>query len=121
MKLKNIFFIISFVSIFNIAYAGLFDGWFGGDEKTEEIQDLKEKQIVIEKKINQLDKKMDAVLKAITNINTASKNPSNNKKQQKKQQKKHDPNYVHKIDQGNSMFIGNPNAKVTVTEFFDFQ
>ena len=32
MKLKNIFFIISFVSIFNITYAGWFDG-----EKNEEI------------------------------------------------------------------------------------
>ena len=117
MKLKNIFFIISFVSIFNITYAG----WFDGDESNEEIKDLKEKQIVIEKKINQLDKKMDAVLKAIGNINTASKTPNNNKQQQKPKRKPSDPNYVHKIEQGNSMFMGNPNAKVTVTEFFDFQ
>ena len=46
MKLKNIFFIISFVSILNITYAG----WFDSDEPNEEIKDLKEKQIVIEKK-----------------------------------------------------------------------
>ena len=117
MKLKNIFFVISFVGIFNITYAG----WFDGDEKNEEIEDLKEKQIVIEKKLNQLDKKMDAILKAIGNINTASKNPSNNNKQQKNKRKPADPSYVHKIDQGNSMFLGNPNARVTVTEFFDFQ
>jgi len=115
MKLKNIFFIISFVSIFNITYAG----WFDGDEPNEEIKDLKEKQIVIEKKINQLDKKMDAVLKAIGNINTPSKNTDKSKQQNKR--KPSDPNYVHKIEQGNSMFMGNPNAKVTVTEFFDFQ
>ena len=68
MKLKNIFFIISFISIFNITYAG----WFADDEKNKEIEDLKAKQIVIEKKINQLDKKIDAVLKAIGTINTAS-------------------------------------------------
>ena len=115
MKLKNTLFIISVISIFNITYAGWFD-----DEKNEEIENLKEKQIVIEKKINQLDKKLDAVLKAIGNINTASKNTDKQKKQQNKR-KPSDPNYVHKIDQGNSMFIGNPNAKVTVTEFFDFQ
>ena len=118
MKLKNIFFIISFVGIFNITYAS----WFDGDQTNEEMKDLKEKQIVIEKKLNQLDKKMDAVLKAIGNINTASnkKPPANNKKQQNKR-KPADPSYVHKIDQGNSMFMGNPNARVTVTEFFDFQ
>ena len=61
------------------------------------------------------------VLKAIGNINTASnKKPADNKKQQNKR-KPSDPNYVHKIDHGNSMFMGNPNARVTVTEFFDFQ
>ena len=114
MKLKNILFTISFLSIFNIASAGWFD-----DEKNEEIKDLKEKQIVIEKKLNQLDKKIDAVLKAIGNINTASKNTDKPKQQNKR--KPSDPNYVHKIDQGNSMFMGNPNAKVTITEFFDFQ
>ena len=117
MKLKNIFFIISFISIFNITYAG----WFADDEKNKEIEDLKAKQIVIEKKINQLDKKIDAVLKAIGSINTTSKTPPDNKQQQKPKRKPSDPNYVHKIDQGNSMFIGNPDAKVTITEFFDFQ
>ena len=35
MKLKNIFFVISFVGIFNITYAG----WFDGDEKNEEIEE----------------------------------------------------------------------------------
>jgi protein-disulfide isomerase len=115
MKLKNIFFIISFIGIFNITYAG----WFDDDEKNKEIEDLKAKQIVIEKKINQLDKKIDAVLKAIGSINTASKNTDKPKPQNKR--KPSDPSYVHKIDQGNSMFIGNPDAKVTVTEFFDFQ
>ena len=35
MKLKNIFFIVSFVSIFNITYAG----WFTDDEANKEIQD----------------------------------------------------------------------------------
>ena len=115
MKLKNTLFIISVISIFNITYAGWFD-----DEKNEEIENLKEKQIVIEKKINQLDKKLDAVLKAIGNINTASKNTDKQKKQQNKR-KPSDPNYVHKIDQGNSYFIGPANASVTITEFFDFQ
>ena len=47
-------------------------------------------------------------------------NTTDKSKQQNKR-KPSDPNYIHKIDQGNSMFMGNPDAKVTVTEFFDFQ
>ena len=38
-----------------------------------------------------------------------------------KRRKPADPNYVHNIPQGDSYFMGNPNAKVTITKFFDFQ
>ena len=38
-----------------------------------------------------------------------------------KRRKPADPNYVHNIPQGDSYFMGNPNAKVTITEFYDFQ
>ena len=41
-------------------------------------------------------------------------------KQQNKR-KSADPNKAHSIPQGNSYFVGNPNAKVTITEFYDFQ
>ena len=45
----------------------------------------------------------------------------NNNKQQQNKRKPSDPNYVHNIPQGDSYFIGDPNAKVVVTEFYDFQ
>jgi len=84
------------------------------------MEDLKDKQANVEKKLNQLDRKLDQVLKAISKINTAGTGAKNKPKQQNKR-KPADPNYVHKLDQGNSMYMGNPNAKVTITEFFDFQ
>tara|TARA_Y100000817_G_scaffold264369_1_gene219728 strand:- start:261 stop:464 length:204 start_codon:yes stop_codon:yes gene_type:complete len=31
------------------------------------------------------------------------------------------PDFVHNIDIGNSVILGNPNARVTITKFSDFQ
>ena len=54
------------------------------------------------------------------NINVASKKPGkDNKKPQKR--KTPNPNYAHNIDVGGSVVLGNPNAKVTITKFTDFQ
>ena len=39
----------------------------------------------------------------------------------KKTRKTPNPNFIHKIDIGNSVVLGNPNAKVTITKFTDFQ
>ena len=117
MKFNKILFLLSFVGIANIAIAGFFND---DEAQDKEIKDLKDKQANVEKKLNQLDRKLDQVLKAISKINTAGTGTKNKPKQQNKR-KPADPNYVHKIDQGNSMFMGNPNAKVTITEFFDFQ
>ena len=47
-----------------------------------------------------------------------------NKKDDKKttnKRKFHNPFYKHQIKVGNSVVIGNPNASVTITQFFDFQ
>ena len=117
MKFNKILFLLSFVGITNIAIAGFFND---DEAQDKEIKDLKDKQANVEKKLNQIDRKLDQVLKALSKINTAGTGTKNNPKQQNKR-KPADPNYVHKIDQGNSMFMGNPNAKVTITEFFDFQ
>jgi protein-disulfide isomerase len=117
MRTNRLLLIFSISAMMNIVSAGLFND---DDAQNKEIEGIKEKQVNVEKKLNQLDKKLDAILKAVSNINTgAAKN--NKPKQQQNKRKPADPNYVHKIDQGNSMFMGNPNAKVTVTEFFDFQ
>jgi protein-disulfide isomerase len=77
------------------------------------------KQELFEKKLNQIVKKIDALQASVKNISTAPSKADNKPKQNKR--KPADPNYAHNIPQGNSFFIGNPNAKVTITEFFDFQ
>ena len=82
----------------------------GNDEKLEEL----------EKKVNQNAKNIQEILREIKKLNT-NKPTANNNQNQKNKRKPADPNYVHKIEQGDSYFKGNPNAKVTITEFFDFQ
>ena len=84
-----------------------------------DLAPLIEKQELFEKKLNQIVKKIDNLQVAVSKIQ-ALPQAANNKKQQNKR-KPADPNYAHNIPQGDSYFIGNPNAKVTITEFFDFQ
>jgi len=117
MKSNKILVFLSFFALSNIVLGGFFNDDANQDQ---EIQNLKEKQLQVEQKLNQLDKKLDAILKAVSSIKTGGDNKSK-PSSKKNTRKPADPNYVHKIDQGNSMFMGNPNAKVTVTEFFDFQ
>tara|TARA_B100001996_G_scaffold199825_2_gene152944 strand:+ start:927 stop:1277 length:351 start_codon:yes stop_codon:yes gene_type:complete len=91
-----------------------------GKESVEvDLTPLIAKQELFEKKLNQIVKKIDAVQASVKNISTAPSKADNKPKQNKR--KPADPNYAHNIPQGNSFFIGNPNAKVTITEFFDFQ
>ena len=78
-----------------------------------------EKQELFEKKLNQIVKKIDALQTSVNKIKTTPPTANNDKKNNKR--KPADPNYVHNIPQGDSYYIGNPNAVVTVTEFFDFQ
>ena len=78
------------------------------------------KQELFEKKLNQIVKKIDNLQTSVNKIKTAPPS-ADNKKSEKPKRKPADPNYVHNIPQGESYFIGNPNAKVTITEFFDFQ
>tara|TARA_Y100001970_G_C14222327_1_gene853429 strand:+ start:1986 stop:2336 length:351 start_codon:yes stop_codon:yes gene_type:complete len=84
-----------------------------------DLTPLLDQQALFEKKLNQIVKKIDNLQVAVNKIQ-ALPQAANNKKQQNKR-KPADPNYVHNIPQGDSYFIGNPNAKVTITEFFDFQ
>ncbi len=85
-----------------------------------DLTPLLEKQDLFEKKLNQIVKKIDALQVSVKNIKAAPSKADNDKPKPSKR-KPADPNYVHNIPQGNSFFIGNPNAKVTITEFFDFQ
>ena len=43
------------------------------------------------------------------------------KNNQNKKRKTANPNVSHKIDIGNSVVMGNPDAKVVLTKFTDFQ
>ena len=80
---------------------------------------LIEKQELFEKKLNQIVKKIDDLQTSVNKIKTPPPTANNDKKNNKR--KSADPNYVHNIPQGDSYFIGNPDAVVTITEFFDFQ
>ena len=78
------------------------------------INEVKDGQQVILKKIASLEK-------SIANIAVASKNKpaaNNNKKQQPP---KADPNKVYNVEIGDSFTIGPKNAKVTIVEWMDFQ
>ena len=76
------------------------------------INEIKDNQKVILKKIESLDKSM-------ANLALASKNkPADNKKQQPPQA---DPNKVYNVEIGDSFTIGPKNAKVTLIEWMDFQ
>tara|TARA_B100001750_G_C15256182_1_gene470317 strand:- start:21 stop:374 length:354 start_codon:yes stop_codon:yes gene_type:complete len=85
-----------------------------------DLTPLVDQQALFEKKLNQIVKKLDNLQVAVSKIQSAPAANNKNNKQQNKR-KPADPNYVHNIPQGDSYFIGNPDAKVTITEFYDFQ
>ena len=92
----------------------------GSAEVSQDLTPILEKQDLFEKKLNQIVKKLDNLQVAVSKIQSAPA-AANNKSQQQNKRKPADPNYVHNIPQGDSYFIGNPDAKVTITEFYDFQ
>ena len=76
------------------------------------INEIKDNQKVILKKIEAMDK-------SIANLALASNNkPADKKKQQPPQA---DPNKVYNVEIGDSFTIGPKNAKVTLIEWMDFQ
>ena len=83
------------------------------ENSDQTINELKDGQQVILKKIASLEK-------SVANLAVASKNKpaADNKKQQPPQA---DPNKVYNIPIGDSFTIGPDNAKVTIIEWMDFQ
>ena len=82
------------------------------ENSDQAINELKDGQQIILKKIASLEK-------SVANLALASKNkPAENKKQQPPQA---DPNKVYNIEIGDSFTIGPKNAKVTIIEWMDFQ
>ena len=83
------------------------------ENSDQTINELKDGQQVILKKIASLEK-------SVANLAVASKNKpaSNNNKQQPPQA---DPNKVYNIEIGDSFTMGPKNAKITIIEWMDFQ
>ena len=83
------------------------------ENSAQTINELKDGQQVILKKIASLEK-------SVANLAVASKNKpaADNKKQQPP---KADPNKVYNIEIGDSFTIGPKDAKVTIIEWMDFQ
>ena len=106
------------LGVFNFSFAD--DSWYQNSyNEGNEIAQIKANQEQLEKDIKDINTKLDKVIKAIEGIKSPSQ--ANNKPKQQNKRKSADPNKVHSIPQGNSYFVGNPNAKVTITEFYDFQ
>ena len=107
--------IISLCLVFSISFLSAEDKpWWEIGIETEDNQKLEELEI----KVDQNAKNIEAILKEIKKLNSNKPTANNN---QRNKRKPAAPNYVHKIEQGDSYFKGNPDAKVTITEFFDFQ
>ena len=83
------------------------------ENSDQTINELKDGQQVILKKIASLEK-------SVANLAVASKNKpaANDKKQQPPQA---DPNKVYNVEIGDSFTMGPKNAKVTIIEWMDFQ
>ena len=83
------------------------------ENSDQTINELKDGQQVILKKIASLEK-------SVANLAVASKSrpAADNKKQQPPQA---DPNKVYNVEIGDSFTIGPKDAKVTIIEWMDFQ
>tara|TARA_B100000401_G_scaffold219145_1_gene148006 strand:- start:360 stop:683 length:324 start_codon:yes stop_codon:yes gene_type:complete len=89
----------------------------------EELNNVSEELKVLKENQDLLLKQQSDLIKQIASLQTAVKNQGS-KAQPKKNNKKRktpNPNISHNIPIGNSVVLGNPNAKVTVTKFTDFQ
>jgi len=83
------------------------------ENSDQTINELKDGQQVILKKIASLEK-------SVANLALANKNkPAKNDKKQQPPQA--DPNKVYNIEIGDSFTIGPKDAKVTIIEWMDFQ
>ena len=72
----------------------------------------------VEEELKKINSKLDDIGKRLTTLEKkVGSAPSNNKNQKPKA----DPNAVYNIPVSNSVVLGNPNAKVTITKWTDFQ
>ena len=83
-------------------------------DAAKNMKKINENQDLIINKLNAIDKKIATLETKIAQ----NPSPSDKKKNDKP---KADPNKVYDIAEAGSVVLGNPNAKVTVIEWTDFQ
>ena len=96
-----------FLSLFLFSCSDLQDA-------AKNIKKVNENQDLIINKLNAIDKKIVALEKKVAQ---GAKNPSDKKNDKPKT----DPNKVYNIAEAGSIVLGNPNAKVSIVEWTDFQ
>ncbi len=87
---------------------------------SNQMETIKGNQDIIIAKQKEVDAKLALLQNTVKGLNASSNKASNTKKAQQKR-KSPNPNISHNIDVGGSVVLGNPNAKVTITKFTDFQ
>ena len=85
------------------------------EELSNRVKSVDDGQKVILSKLTALEKKLDAIEKNMGDLKKPAGNQANNNKP------KADPNKVYDIADAGSIILGNPDAKVTVIEWTDFQ
>ena len=84
-----------------------------------QMETIKGNQDIIIAKQKEVDSKLVFLQKTVAGLNVASNKQPAKKQQQKR--KNPNPDIAHNIEIGGSVVLGNPNAKVTITKFTDFQ
>ena len=79
------------------------------------ISNVQDNQKIILQKIDSLEKGQQVLKKNLASNANTKGNPKKDNKP------KADPNKVYNVAVGNSVVKGNPNAKVTIIEWMDFQ
>ena len=87
---------------------------------SNQLETIKGNQDIIIAKQKETDSKLVLLEKATLAAAKAAPQ-KNNKQQNQKKRKTPNPDFVHNIDIGGSVVLGNPNAAVTITKFTDFQ
>ena len=85
---------------------------------SDQLDQMKDAQSQILIQQDKIIKGLAVLDKKVAGINTASKNDP---KKDNNKRKTPNPDFVHNIEVGSSVVLGNPDAKITVTKFTDFQ
>jgi len=72
----------------------------------------------VEEELKKINGKLDDIGKRLTTLEKKVGSAPSNDKNKKPQA---DPNAVYNIPVSNSVVLGNPNAKITITKWTDFQ